>query len=100
MQVGTLSHLRNPTRRQPPTVRLPETCRGRSAWHAKKEPTETWDALSSPDAPTAGANRVGAPNDKKDGPTPLRESDRFIVAGTIPAKEPAPSRSPHRKPVP
>jgi len=96
MQVGTPSHQRNPTRRQPLQVRLPETCRGRSAWHAKKEPRETWDALKRPDAPTAGANREGTFNDKKNDPSQIRESDRFIVAGTIRAKEPTPSRSPHR----
>ena len=81
-------------------VRLSPACRGRSAWHAKKETTETWETRHSPDAPTAGANRVGAFNDKKNAPTLIRESDRFVVASLKLAKEPTPSRSPHRKPVP
>src|SRR6266699_2712689 len=99
MQVGTLSHLRNPTQRQPPAVRLPETCRGRSAWHAKRELTATWEARKSPDAPIAGANRVGAFNDKKNAPTLIRESDRFIVARARRAKGPTPPRSLHRTPA-
>jgi hypothetical protein len=74
-------------------VRPLETCRGRSAWHAKREVTETWETRRSPDAPTAGANREGAFNDKEKAPRQLRESDRSIVVGREPAKGPTP---PHR----
>ena len=77
-----------------------ETCRGRSAWHAKREMTETWDARRSPDAPTAGANREGVFNDKKKAPKQIRESERSIVVGREPAKGPTPPRSLHRKPAP
>jgi hypothetical protein len=59
----------------------------------------------SPDAPTAGANRVGLFNDKENGPRLIRESDRPIVAGgkaqaPTPVKEPTAQHSLQRKPVP
>ena len=100
-----MSHHRNPRKNRPLQVRSAGTCRGRSAWHARNASTGTWEALPTPDAPTAGTRRVGARNDKECAPREGRESDRFIVARgkvTAPtlAKGPTRRRSLHRKPQP
>ena len=79
-QEGTGSYLRNPTRSRPLQARSAGTCRGRSAWHARNASTGTWEALPTPDAPTAGTRRVGEFNDKKNAPKEGRETDRFVVA--------------------
>jgi len=96
MQVGTPSHQRNPTR----STATGEVCRRpagvEARGHAKKEPRETWDALKRPDAPTAGANREGTFQRQEE----RSESNQGIrsvhSSRTIRAKEPTPSRSPHR----
>ena len=81
-------------------MRLPKTCRGLRAWHAKKELRATWEIRNSPDAPTAGANREGVFNDKEKALRLLRESDRFTVVSRKLAKGPTSSRSLQRKPLP
>src|SRR5260221_9799902 len=100
MQVGTPSQLRNPIPRQSPKARQPGTCRGPSAWHGKRELTETGETRRSPHAPTAGTKGGEAFNDKQNASPPIRESDRFIVARRQRAKGPTPPRSLHRKPAP
>jgi len=50
-------------------VRSPETCRGRRAWHAKKEPYGNWEALPPPDAPTAGGQSGQEVQRQEDLPT-------------------------------
>src|ERR1043166_7381021 len=106
MQVGTTSHHRNPTRRRPLAVRFPETCRGRRAWHASKEPYGNWEALPPPEAPTTGANRDRRLNDKKTSPEGSRESDQSVIvrgqarAAPTRIKGLARRRSRQRKPAP
>ena len=61
--------------------------------------------LEAVEAYTTGADRVGSFNDKKNQLRFIRESDRFIVAGSqaqapTPAKEPTHPRSLQRKPAP
>jgi hypothetical protein len=98
MQVGTPSHRRNPTRRKPLEVRLPETCWGRRAWHARREPCGNREALSPPEAPTAGANRDRRLNDKKTSPrVQSRESDRSIVVRGQARAAPTRSKGPARR---
>ena len=88
-------------------MRSSETCRGRRAWHASKEPYGNWEALPPPEAPTAGANRDRSFNDKKTSPrAQSRESDQPIVvrgqarAAPTRSKGLAGRRSRQRKPVP
>jgi hypothetical protein len=66
----------------------------------ERETRATWETRNSPDAPTAGANREGAINDKEKAPRLLRESDRFTVVSGKLAKGPTPPRSLQRKPAP
>ena len=81
-------------------------CRGRRAWHVLKVFHETWEARPIPAAPTTGAKRVGARNDKERAPRRSRDSDRLIVvrskarAAPIRVKEPTRQRSLQRKPAP
>ena len=75
-----MSHPRNPTWPKPLQVRLWPACRGRRAWHAKKEQTGTWETQLTPAALITRAKRVGRLNDKESRPKGNWESDRFIVA--------------------
>ncbi len=87
-------------------VRIPETRRGRRAWHVPKALLGTWEAQPTPAAPTTGAKREGQLNDKESRLIERWESDWFIVtrskahAAPKRAKEPTPRHRPHRKPEP
>lgn len=85
-------------------VRIPETCRGRRAWHVPKALLGTWEAQPTPAAPTTGAKREGQLNDKESRLIERWESDWSIVtrskaqAAPKRAKGPTPQHRPHRKP--